>query len=132
MRCPAGFFSLLVSCAPPAVAPPASPAPPPTSIESPPAQVLRSDYLSPFDRGAAQTALEAVNVASCARPGGPTGPGRVALAFAVDGRVTSVRVDGAPYEGTLVGDCVAERFRGVRIPAFEGTPIAVIKRFRVE
>lgn len=123
---------LLLSCAPAVVAPdPASPAPPP-SIASPPGKLERTASPPPFDRGAAVDAIKAVDVAGCGRPGGPKGPGRVVIVFAIDGAATAARVDGSPYEGTAVGDCVAEKFRGVRIPAFDGGAIAVNAGFRVD
>ncbi len=49
-----------------------------------------------------------------------------------DGGVSSVRVDRAPFEDTVVGLCIAERFRGVRVPAFEGPPVTAGKAFRLD
>ncbi len=73
-----------------------------------------------------------MDVSTCAAPGGPTGPGHVTLVFAIDGGVSSVRIDRDPYADTLVGTCIAEKFRGLRVPAFEGPAVTVGKSFRVE
>lgn len=74
----------------------------------------------------------AVDLSSCATPGGPTGVGHLSMVFAPDGGVSSVHVDRSAFEDTLVGICVAERFRGVRVPAFEGPAVPVGKWFRLE
>jgi len=84
---------------------------------------------APFDRGAASGALGGVNVASCKRPDGPTGPGHVQVTFAPDGSVSTANVDQPPYAGTAVGGCVAGKFRGARVPAFSGGAIKVGKSF---
>jgi predicted Zn finger-like uncharacterized protein len=84
---------------------------------------------APFDRGAASGALGGVNVASCKRPDGPTGPGHVQVTFAPDGSVSTANVDQPPYAGTAVGGCVAGKFRGARIPAFAGSSVKVGKSF---
>jgi hypothetical protein len=107
-----------------------------TSTASPtaadPAPLREPGTVAPFDRGAAARALSLVDVASCATRGGPTGPGHVTLVMANDGGVSSVRVDRAPYEDTIVGECIAEKFRGVRVPAFEGPPVPIGKSFVLE
>jgi hypothetical protein len=54
------------------------------------------------------------------------------MVFAIDGGVSSVRLDSAPYVDTSVGACVAEKFRGLRVPAFEAPAVTVGKSFRVE
>jgi predicted Zn finger-like uncharacterized protein len=84
---------------------------------------------APFDRGAAAGALGAVNVASCKRPDGPTGPGHVSVTFAPDGSVATAQVDQPPFAGTAVGGCVAGKFRGARVPAFSGGSVKVGKSF---
>jgi len=40
-------------------------------------------------------------------------------------------VDQPPFAGTAVGGCVAGRFRGARIPAFDGVNLTIGKRFTV-
>lgn len=83
-----------------------------------------------FDRGAAAAALGGVNVQSCKKAGGPTGPGRVTVTFAPSGAAQSAVVD-PPYQGTPVGGCVAGKFRGARVPAFGGAPVRVGKSFSI-
>lgn len=81
----------------------------------------------PFDRAAATRAL-GVDVASCKRGDGPTGPGHVKVTFQPSGSASGVEVD-APYAGTPVGTCVAQRFRATTIPAFAGGPLTLGKTF---
>lgn len=83
----------------------------------------------PFDRAAALRAL-GVGVASCKRDDGPTGPGHVKVTFQPSGSASAVEID-APYAGTAVGACVAQRFRTVTIPAFAGGPLALGKTFAI-
>jgi hypothetical protein len=88
---------------------------------------------APFDRGAALSALgnAAGAAASCKKPDGPTGSGRVSVTFAPSGNVTSSVVDGAPFAGTSVGGCVAAKFRSAHVPAFGGGPVTVKKSFSI-
>jgi len=88
---------------------------------------------APFSVSAAQVALTqaAGNAASCAKPGGPTGSGKVQVTFATSGRVTTANVAGPPFGGTPVGGCVAGVFRKARIPAFAGNPVTVSKSFAI-
>jgi hypothetical protein len=127
--------AVLLACA--SVPPPPRSSPPrPDSDPTPPgshgASASEAGTVPPFDRGAAARALASVDVSSCATAGGPTGPGHVTVVFAIDGGVSSVRIDRAPYEDTIVGRCIAEQFRGLRVPAFEGPAVTVGKGFRVE
>jgi hypothetical protein len=85
----------------------------------------------PFDRGAAAAALSAVNVQSCKKADGPTGPGHVKVTFAPNGTVSSAVADTPPYQGTPVGGCVAAKFRGAKIPAFSGSAQGVGKSFTI-
>ncbi len=86
-----------------------------------------------FDKGAAVTALgaAAANAASCKKPDGPTGSGKVSVTFAPSGRATMTNVGGA-FAGTEVGGCVARLFRAARVPAFAGDPVTVTKSFSIE
>jgi hypothetical protein len=86
----------------------------------------------PLDRSALSAALANVNVAGCARSGGPAGAGRVTIRIAPSGAVSSAVVD-APFSGTSTGACVEARFRQLRIPAFDPSsgPVTVAKTFRV-
>lgn len=85
----------------------------------------------PFDRGAAASALGAVSVQSCKRPGGPTGSGHVKVTFAPDGSASAATVDD-PFAGTDVGTCVEGKYRSARVPAFAGTPTNVRKSFTID
>jgi predicted Zn finger-like uncharacterized protein len=89
---------------------------------------------APFSVSAAQVALTqaASNAASCKKPGGPTGSGKVQVTFATSGRVTSATVTGPPFAGTAVGGCVAGVFRRAKVPAFSGNTVTVSKSFSVK
>ncbi len=86
-----------------------------------------------FDKGAAVSALgaAAANAASCKKPDGPTGSGKVSVTFAPSGRATMTNVGGA-FAGTDVGGCVARLFRAAKVPAFSGDPVTVSKSFSIE
>jgi len=83
-----------------------------------------------FDRPAAARAL-GISVASCKRADGPTGPGHARITFQSNGTVSAVEVE-APYGGTSVGACVAQRYRSASVPAFTGAPLTVGKTFSVD
>lgn len=87
----------------------------------------------PFNVSAAKSSLAtaAANAAACAKPGGPSGSGKVQVTFSTSGRVTSATVVSGPFGGTAVGGCVASTFRRARVPAFSGNPTTVAKSFRV-
>ncbi len=86
-----------------------------------------------FNVEAAKSALSsaAAQAASCAKPGGPTGSGKVQVTFSTSGRVTSANVVSGPFGGTSVGGCVASTFRRARVPAFSGGPKTVSKSFSI-
>jgi hypothetical protein len=122
----------LVGCHAEAAGPAASPQTPepmPVPVEAKPAD--RGGDRS-FDRGAASATLAAAAGAAraCKRDGGPTGTARVRATFAPGGSVTSASVEG-PFAGTAVGDCIVAAFRGARVPAFDGVPVAVSKTVSV-
>jgi hypothetical protein len=104
-----------------------APLPPPEPDHS--TSSAASPFAPPFDRRAAAAALGAVNLASCARPGGPAGSGRVSVTFGQNGLVVSAVVDQPPYAGTPTGECIARVFRGVRVPAFSGSVVKIGKSF---
>lgn len=101
----------------------------PTDIEGPLPIPPGPSTSPPFDRSVAARSLGAVDVTSCKRPGGPTGAGHVSMTFAPDGSVATAQVDQPPFAGTAVGDCVAARFRGTRVPAFSGSSVKLGKSF---
>jgi predicted Zn finger-like uncharacterized protein len=87
---------------------------------------------APFNMGEAKSRLAATaaGVQSC-KKGDATGTGRVIVVFAPNGTAQSATVTGPPFEGTPAGACVAARFRGVRVPAFGGSPFSVAKSFTI-
>ncbi len=85
----------------------------------------------PFDLGAARKALSAVDVQSCKRAGGPSGSGRVKIAFASSGTVASVTLVSGPFNGSPVEACLLANYGAVRIPAFTGQAVEVSKSFSV-
>ncbi len=99
--------------------PGAAPPPPPESSSA------------PFDRGAAAAALGGVNVQSCKRGDGPTGPGHVSVTFSPSGSVSSAVADQPPFAGTAIGGCIAAKFRAARVPAFGGGSVKVGKSFSI-
>lgn len=86
----------------------------------------------PFDRAAANSALSSIaaSAASCKKPDGPTGSGKVAVTFAPSGNVTTANIEGS-FAGTSVGSCVAARFRAAKVPPFSGSPVTVRKTFTI-
>ena len=89
----------------------------------------------PFDRGAAASVLSvaASSARSCGDLTGNSGEdttGRVFVTFAPAGPLVTVRM-GAPFAGTPVGNCVASRFRAIRIAPFSGENVTVSKTFTV-
>jgi hypothetical protein len=53
------------------------------------------------------------------------------VTFATNGAAQSASVEGAPFEGTPTGACVASKFRGARVPAFSGSAQQVRKSFTI-
>jgi predicted Zn finger-like uncharacterized protein len=98
-----------------------------------PAPAPAASGSAPFDVGAAKAALNAAaaNSATCAKPGGPTGTGKVQVTFATSGRVTTATLVSGPFGGTAVGGCVSSTFRRARVPAFSGSPQTVAKSFTI-
>lgn len=76
---------------------------------------------------AVDAAIAAAHLESCRRDGGPSGPGAVHLTFATSGAVTSVRLGGAPYEGTTAGACMVALLAKVKVPPFTGRAVTLIK-----
>src|SRR5205823_702956 len=71
-----------------------------------------------FSPEVARASLKTIEPAlpRCKKPYGPTGPGRARVTFIGDGSVRNCIIDGPPYGGTAVGECVATRFRFARVP----------------
>ncbi len=81
---------------------------------------------------AAGAALEhgRVRAQRCWQPGGPSGEGSVTVTFAPSGEA-QVELDGPPYAGTEVGECVSDAFRAAatRVPAFNGEALTLTTPF---
>jgi hypothetical protein len=78
----------------------------------------------------ARLAAAAGSVQSC-KKGDATGTGKVVVMFTPSGAAQSATINGPPFEGTPTGNCVAARFRTVRVPAFSGSPFSVSKSFTI-
>jgi hypothetical protein len=106
---------------------------PPSSAPVAKAAASPAVEAGPFNMGEAKARLGAASAAAagCKKPNGPTGTGRVVVLFAPSGGTQSASVSGPPFEGTPTGACVAARFRGVRVPAFSGSPFSVSKSFTI-
>lgn len=87
-----------------------------------------------FDKDAVRAALAAAAKAAqqCSVPDGPTGTASVRIVLAPSGDVISAKVEGAPLAGTPVGDCIASAFRSARVPAFDGSSVAVTKTVTID
>jgi hypothetical protein len=107
-------------------------APTTTSTGNPlPTPTHSAATVAPFDRGAAATAVSAVNVSSCKQPSGPTGSGHVKVTFEPSGSVSKVDVDQPPFAGTAVGTCIEGKFRTAHVPPFAGGSVTIGKAFSV-
>ncbi len=106
--------------------------PPASSSVSVPFDAAAPPGTQPVDRAAISYAFSRVHPGTCAEPGGPGGPGHVTIGFDPSGFVTSVVLDGGPFPGTSVGQCLVDRFRAMRIPPFDPAhPLRVGKSFTV-
>ena len=116
--------------APPVVTAPAVTAPvvaPPIVIAPPPSSG------ADFDQSAARAALAAATgrALGCKQPDDPAGGATVSVTFAPSGRVTSSKVTSAPFQGTVMGGCIASAFRSASVPPFEGAPVTVTKNVSI-
>lgn len=83
-------------------------------------------------QGSAQAALgrAAGLVGLCRRPGGQSGPGTVLVTIGSGGSVQNVQVL-PPYAGTPVGQCIASKFRRVKVPSYSGATVTLRKSFTI-
>ena len=86
--------------------------------------------LGPFDRTAAASSLGSISVAHCGASG-HVGTGHAQVAFAPNGRVSSVTINDANFSGTPAGRCVQAAFLGARVPPFSGTNASIGKSFTI-
>ena len=117
--------STALAATPTAATPPVVPAP--VVIAPPPS----SD--ADFNRSAAMAALTAAagRAAGCKQADDPSGGAAVSVTFAPSGRVTSSKVTSAPFQGTVIGGCIASAFRSASVPPFEGAPVTVTKNVSI-
>jgi hypothetical protein len=90
--------------------------------------LLDVDTAAEFDRNAAMQALRQAGdgTRSCFAGGAASGGARVAVTFARGGGVSEVVVE-PPFAGTPSGNCIAAKFRGLRVPPFRGSSMTVRK-----
>ncbi len=91
-----------------------------------------SEPTAPFDRSAAQGALNGVDLKACKRADGPNGSGHMTIVFAPNGTVSSAVVNGSPFSGTPVGSCIAGKYRNAHVAPFSGDPVTVGKSFSID
>jgi predicted Zn finger-like uncharacterized protein len=106
----------------------AAPAPTHAAAAAPPPEADQ-----PFNMGEAKSRLAAAAAAAqaCKKPDGPVGTGRVIVVFGPNGGAQSATISGPPFEGTPTGACVGNKFRGVHVPVFSGSPFSVSKSFTI-
>jgi hypothetical protein len=85
-----------------------------------------------FNRSAAAQAVNAAaaELGACS-DGTQSGKARVAITFEPSGRAISASVDSGALAGTAVGSCVAQHMRNLRVPAFAGSSVTVMKTVHV-
>lgn len=99
--------------------------------------LARADAKVEFDRDAAANVLSSVNVQVCKPKGkkaksAPVGEGHVIVTYAPSGVAQGATVDTPPFAGTKVGACIEKEYKKTRVPAFDGTPISVGKKFTLQ
>ena len=111
---------------PPTFVPPTATAPTATAPTASAPLVLGA-----FPRARAQNEVDrvAATLASCKRPGDPTGSGSVRVDFEPDGRVGTLLQ--RPFAGTPTGSCISAKFLNIKIGAFTGTTQPITKSFTI-
>jgi len=87
-----------------------------------------------FDTAAARSSMRSIagSLGACkSSPDEEGGSGNVRVTFAPSGAVTQAAVEGGGFSGTPLGSCIANRFRGARVPPFAGSPVTVRQSFTV-
>jgi hypothetical protein len=93
------------------------------------ASLKPGNQLKEFDVLAAKSALSAAADKAAACKQGPKGEGSVRVKIATSGKVVSVTLTTAAFQGTAAGDCVQQVFRQATVPAFAGEDKTVFKKF---
>jgi hypothetical protein len=110
---------------------PKKPAPAPAPAPAPVADEPVSAEAT-FDRQAAISALQTVDLARCKATNATRGEGHVVITFLPAGTATNAVVDKGPWLGTPVAKCIAKAFGKAKVPAFKGDAVTVGKSFRFE
>ncbi|WP_437877346.1 hypothetical protein [Sorangium sp. So ce513] len=112
---------------------PTAPAKAAAKPQPPPSPLLPArDAPARFDQSAASSAVAAAAAAAAGCTGeGLTGTARVAVTFATSGKVMSSRVEGGDLVGTATAACIANAFRNISVPPFEGIPVTVMKQVKI-
>ncbi|HEX9297221.1 MAG TPA: protein kinase, partial [Polyangiaceae bacterium] len=86
------------------------------------------DLAGEFDRTSAMQVLREAgdHARGCLAGAAPPEGIRVAVTFARTGSVTNIVVEG-PFAGTPKGECMAAKFRPLRVPPFRGSSVTVRK-----
>jgi hypothetical protein len=103
-----------------AATPGATPTPPPVATQPAPAEPAGGREL---DKAAARSAMGRGSAAASKCAADESGGANVAVTFAPSGRATSVRIDGGRFAGTATGSCIISAFKGLSVPAFDGSPV---------
>ncbi len=101
--------------------------------KAPAAEAAKTEEASAeFDRQAAVTAINEINLAKCKATNAATGDGHVMITFAPAGPAQNAVVDKGPWIGTPVAKCMAKEFKKAKVPAFKGEAVTVGKSFHFE
>lgn len=86
--------------------------------------------VSDFDKSAATSAINGVDLNKCKATNAPKGDGHVMITFTSSGEASNVSIDKGPWVGTPVAKCMAKQFKTVKVPAFKGEAVTVGKSFK--
>ena len=64
---------------------------------------------------------------NCRGPGSPSGVARMTVTFQPSGDVKTAILQGGPFAGTAEGECIAGKFRTLKVPPFAGENVTVHK-----
>ncbi len=98
-----------------------------------PAPEPPKEDLQPFDRNAAVSVLQSVDLGKCKTPNAARGEGHIAVRFAPTGSALEASVDKGPMLNTPAAKCIAKEFKKqAKVPAFSGDAVLVGKLFKFE
>jgi hypothetical protein len=92
--------------------------------------------LNPVDEAQRQATEKAIGRAitrgsnrapNCRGPGSPSGMARMTVTFQPSGDVKTAILQGGPFAGTAEGECIAGKFRTLKVPPFAGDNVTVQK-----